>query len=132
MIRSVLAIIAGYVILSVFAISTALALNAVLPGIVQFPPSRLDYALLNLSYITLYAVVAGFAVATIARRLPLRHGVIFGIVLLTLGGAFNFLEARGAALWYPLTVAVMECGGAIFGGYLKARWNAKQPEAILV
>ena len=132
MIRSVLAIIAGYIILSVLAIATALALNTILPGIAKFPPSRLDFALINLTFITLYSVVAGFAVATIARRLPLRHGVIFGIVLLTLGGAFNFFEARGAALWYPLTVAMMECAGAILGGYLKARRIPKQRAATLV
>lgn len=128
--RSVLAIIAGYIILSALAIGTALALNTVLPGVAEFPPPRLDYALLNLSYITLYAVVAGFAVASIVRRSPLRHAVIFGVLLLLLGGAFNFLEARGAKLWYPLTVAVLECGGAIFGGYLKARRAANRRAAV--
>lgn len=124
-VRSILAIIAGYVLLSVLAVATALALNTVLPGIAKFPPPRLDYAALNLIYIGLYAAVAGFAVVTIAGRAPLKHGVIFGIFLLTLGGAFNFFEAKGAALWYPLAVAVVECAGAILGSSLKTQRGLK-------
>jgi len=98
-VRSILAVIAGYVVLSVLAIGTTLALRVFLPEITAQPPP-FNYALLILAYITVFAVIAGYVTAVIARRAEVLHAL--GVVLLLFGILSVDAASGGGKLWFPV------------------------------
>ena len=117
-VRSILAVIAGYVVLSVLAIATTLALRAVLPEITAQPPP-FNYALLILAYVTVFAVIAGYVTAVVARRAEVYHALALAVLLL-LFGVLSVDSASGRGkLWFPVANGVLQFIAAIAGGCLR-------------
>jgi len=126
---------------SVFAITAALVVNAVLSlGTDQvlhvldiYPPwgqpmYDASLNLLALTYRIVFGVPAGYLVARLAPRAPMRHAAILGIIavaLSTLGAVAAITQADLSPAWYPiaLALAAYPCVwlGAIFQRRLAAR-----------
>jgi len=126
---------------SVFAITAALVVNAVLSlGTDQvlhvldiYPPwgqpmYDASLNLLALTYRIVFGVAAGYFVARLAPRAPMRHAAILGIIavaLSTLGAVAAITQADLGPAWYPIALALVAYPcvwlGAIFQRRLAAR-----------
>lgn len=121
-VRSILAVVTGYVVLSVLVVGTTLTLRLVLPEITIQPPP-FNYALLILAYVTVFAVVAGYVTAIVARRAKVFHALALAVLLLLFGVLSVESTSDGGRLWFPIANGALQFIAAVAGGYLSARRN---------
>ena len=119
--RSVFAVVAGY---SVMAISVRV-LFALQPG-GRAAAEDLGFLLLSLWFGTVFAVIAGYMTALIARRLELVHAVALATLLVPMGIISIALGAE--PLWYRITDASLEVLAVVLGGYARA-WQVRKARA---
>lgn len=97
-VRSILAVVAGFVVIGVLSVGTNMALHAagILPPADQ-PISSVPLLLLMTAYVAAYAIFGCWLAAALAPSHPMRHALILGV----LGLAFNLMST--AAVWnlYP-------------------------------
>jgi hypothetical protein len=128
MIRSILAVLAGIVVLTVlsFAIE-AVADPLLLKLFPQALPDQtalsynLPVSLFTLAYTALSIAVGGYVTALLARRLPVRHAVIMGAieVVFTAGAMLSFRDQAPLRNWIlAMAIAVP---AAWSGGRIRAR-----------
>jgi hypothetical protein len=129
--RSVLAVLAGIVVLT----AASFAIEALANPLIMraFPHTLQNEAALNqnvpvklftIAYSTLCVVAGGYAAATIARRFPVRHAVIMGViqVALTLAAMLKFYGH--AYLWVWIAGIALTVPAAAWGGAIRARQSA--------
>ena len=120
--RSILAVIAGFVVVVVLSIGTDLALHAA--GLTPPLGQRMsDNMLLVASiYRTLYAVIGSYLTARLGPRKPMQHAMIggyIGLVLSIIGvvASWNHVATMGPR-WYPISLVVTALPAAWLGGKL--------------
>jgi hypothetical protein len=120
--RSILALLAGFVVVVLLSVTTDLALRAV--GIYPGPEQLMSNPLLLLAtvYRTLYGVLSSYVTARLAPNRPMQHALIGGAIGLGLsitGAVMNW--NKGPAFgphWYPVSLAVLALPQAWLGGKL--------------
>lgn len=135
MIRSVLSILAGFVVMTTCVMGFTLAAMAVLyPG--QPLDARIDpsagWIAVNLAYSLAAAVAGGWVTARIATRSPMGHAVALALIVLAMAvvGRFTGGTATGAQPgWYATAVSAVGIAGVLLGGWLAARHRepAREP-----
>jgi hypothetical protein len=122
MLRSILAVVAGFAVTALLVMISDPIIMLLMPGAIQTMPGgemvpSAPYYIANLIAGTLSAVVGGFVMAVIARQAIMKHlywliGVLvaFGIVSAATGGAL-------VPLWYSVLVIAL----GIIGYYLGVR-----------
>src|SRR6266849_268701 len=86
MLRSILAVIVGFVLAMVLAFGTDALLVLALPG--TFSPDRptpTAFLILILGYVFFYSVVGGYVTAVVAGRAEMKHSLALGVILMALG-----------------------------------------------
>ena len=117
--RSVLAVIAGFVMMSIVVIVlTLIAVNAM--GLKSGQPTP-GYLVFNVAYSFFAAGAGGFVTALIARVKPVEHaGVLAGIMLVM--GVVSYMHYRGTQPgWYQGMMVVVPPLCAIGGALVCAR-----------
>jgi hypothetical protein len=123
--RSILAVLAGFVAVVVLSVGTDELLHAT--GV--FPPSSQPMSnalfLLATAYRCLYAVAGSYVTARLAPRRPMKHALVVGAVglVLSLLGAVTTWD-RGPEFgphWYPLALVATALPCAWTGGRLGTR-----------
>lgn len=128
MIRSVLAVLAGIVVLT----ATSFAVEAVANPLLMrmFPHALPNEAALNQSlpaklfmllYTALCVAAGGYVTAWVARRFPVGHAVAMGVVQLALTVWAMIALAHRAPLWSWIVGMVMIVPAAWCGGMLRLR-----------
>lgn len=129
MLRSILAVVAGYATLFVLATAATVALAFIVPELAAETPEASPpawYIAFNLAYSALFAVVAGYVTATLARREELRHAAALAALILLLGVPYIFIMRGGIQpLWYLVALPLFGAAGAVAGGALKARLDVR-------
>jgi hypothetical protein len=123
--RSILAIVAGFVVVAGLSLIT----DEILHIVKVYPPwgvPMYDPALnaLALSYRIVYTVLGGYLTARLAPRNPMRHVLVGGLIGLALGtmGVVAALSVGGMGPnWYPIAIAVTGFPCVWLGGLLFAR-----------
>jgi len=94
LVRSILAIVTGFLVIAVLAFGTGAALTAagVFPAATE-PIANTGLLLLETAYVAVYAIVGCWLAAFLAPGRPMRHALILGV----LGLAFNL--AMAPATW---------------------------------
>jgi drug/metabolite transporter (DMT)-like permease len=130
--RSIGALLAGFVLVVVLSIGTDSALHAtgVLPPWGQ-PMSDVLF-LLATAYRTLYAVAGSYVTARFAPHRPMKHALAGGLVglVLSIVGAVTMWD-RGPDFgphWYPLALVASAMPCAWAGGRLNAWRRFGRPE----
>ena len=108
--RSILALLAGFIVNVVLSLATDFGLQAagILPALGHGPMSDFQSALAA-AYRTLFGVVSSYIVARLAPYRPLEHaltGAAIGMVLATVGAVATWNKALGPH-WYPLSLIVL-------------------------
>ncbi len=128
MIRSIGALVAGYLTMALLVIVGSLSVAAVLlpGGIARAAPVTTEYLVANLAVSFAAAVAGGWVAGWLAGERPLRHGAILAAIVLTMGLAAAALAPRAAdpaerpPAWYPWAVAAVGSTGTLLGGFLRS------------
>jgi len=122
--RSVLAIVAGFLVVVILS----LGIDEVLHLLKVYPPwgepmyePRLNA--LALSYRIVITVLSGYVTARLAPRNPMKHVVIGGLIGVLLGcaGVLGAMQIPMGPIWYPIAIAVTGAPSVWLGGMLYAR-----------
>ena len=108
--RSILALLAGFVVNVALSLATDFALHAahILPAIGRAPMNDSQSALAA-AYRTLYAVISSYIVARLAPYRPMQHallGAAIGMLVATVGAAATWNKDLGPH-WYSLSLIVL-------------------------
>jgi hypothetical protein len=108
--RSILALLAGFVVNVVLTLGTDFGLQAaaVLPPLGHGPLNEFQSALAA-AYRTLYAVLSSYLVAHLAPRRPMEHalaGAAIGMLFAIAGAVATWSKDLGPH-WYPLLLIVL-------------------------
>ncbi len=122
--KSVGAILAGFITVFVLSIGTDSVLESVgifpPPGTGLFTPWMLMLALV---YRCAYTVAGGYVTATLAPDRPMRHAIILGIIGIiaaTLGAAAGWNLSQH---WYPIALIITGLPCTWLGGKLETKSN---------
>ena len=116
MIRSVLAVLLGYV---VFVLSAS-ALFAV-SGRDPHSQASAAFTVFAIAYGACFGVVAGLVAAWIARRAYFTHAFIVGCII-ALGAAISMIARPGeGAIWTQMAAMVLFAPLTLLGAYLRSR-----------
>ena len=121
--RSVLAIVAGFILIGLLAVGTDGLAHAIRPDI--FGPnsstSNVPYLIIAIFYVGVYATAGCWLAATLAGRRPMFHALILGV----LGLIFNLAAVPGMwALfphWYTVVSLILVMPFAWLGGRIRER-----------
>ena len=132
MIRSILAVVAGLVVLTIVSFAVEAAADPLLMHL--FPGALPDAAalagnfparLFMLAYTTFSIVVGGYVTAWIARRSQLTHAAIMGAIevafTLYVMIAAPFSEARNAPRWGWIAGMILMVPAACLGAAIRAK-----------
>jgi len=125
--RSVVAVIAGFLVVVVLSTATDAALHA----LKVYPPPELGLHdpllnLLALAYRCVFTLAGGWVTARLAPDTPLRHAFILGVLGL-LAGAAGVVATWNLGLgphWYPIALAASGLPLCWLGGWLAVRSRA--------
>ena len=123
MIRSIGAIVAGFLVIVVLSVGTDVVLHAtgIYPPWFQYMPDSLF--VLATAYRAIYSVLGCYVTARLAPDRPMRHALILGaigVVLSTAGAIGTWNQGRELGpKWYSLTLVVMSLPLAWLGGKLR-------------
>ena len=122
--RSVLAIVAGFLVVVILS----LGIDEVLHLLKVYPPwgepmYEPGLNALALSYRIVITVFSGYVTARLAPRKPMKHVVIGGLigVLLGVAGVLGAMQIPMGPIWYPIAIAVTGFPSVWLGGMLYAR-----------
>lgn len=119
MIRSVLAVIAGYAVTAAIVIAcTILAAKFLIPETATEPPR--GYLVANIAYSLLAAVAGGYITARIARRAPVAHAAVLALVIVAIGTATMSGGPQGSASAFGWGIVGLGVVGSLAGGVVRA------------
>jgi hypothetical protein len=125
MMRSLAAIVGGFLAYAFMMGFTVLVLQTVFP--VVFGPGALQprplWAMgIEISYSVVWAVLGGYVAALIARRDPVTHAGFLAAIVLMLGIVNLMSSAQtNQPVWYQITLIVLSALAVVIGGMLRAR-----------
>jgi hypothetical protein len=122
--RSVLAVIAGFLVVVVLSTAT----DAVLHATKIYPPESEGFhdpllILLAVAYRSVFTLLGGWVTARLAPDTPLRHAFILGVLGLIAGtaGVIASWNLNLGPHWYPIVLAASGLPLCWLGGWLAVR-----------
>ena len=120
--RSVLALLAGFVVVVILSLGTDVVLHAlkIFPALGQ--PMSNGLFLLATAYRTAYAIVGSYITARVAPDRPMGHamaGGVIGLILSMIGAAATWNHTELGPHWYPLALVVTALPAAWLGGKVR-------------
>lgn len=120
-VRSILAIVAGYASMAVAVIALTVLVKRKAPqwmGSEGKPNPTYMYA--NLFYSFGAAMIGGFVAAVLAPRAPLAHACALASLVFVLAIVSALQMGTRQPRWYQLALAIVGPLGTIFGGMVQA------------
>lgn len=134
LLRSVFAIVFGFLAVFVFAIAADLVLLALLPSAFDSRHLIKSPALLAvaLGYTTFFQAVGGYLAARLARRRPQLHALILGAIGLAFAIPLGLAQWSHTPWWYHVgiwlfTLPATWAGGVFFARRATATQSAPAP-----
>jgi hypothetical protein len=133
MLRSIFAVVVGYVVMAVGTMACVGLLDLLCADYSEAgaagstPPT---FAIvLNLVLSTLCAGAGGYTASFVARRAPWQHAIALAALVLLFGVAYAVQMHGGPQpLWYLVLLPICGASGVVFGGWLRRRRFAIAPE----
>ncbi|MEQ1877766.1 MAG: hypothetical protein ABL958_14070 [Bdellovibrionia bacterium] len=122
--RSFVAVVGGYLVAFMLVAFTFNALAALTPEVFGMKaPANPPLGWFILTYVLsfLYAAIAGYVTATIARRNEMMHAAALAIFMLILGIAASVSMAAPERILQELMFSVVGMAGVLFGAKIRAR-----------
>lgn len=118
LLRSILAVLTGYVTLAMIVIVATLAAVPLMLGSAYASPTP-AYIAVNLLYSGAAGVVGGYVAAKVAMRAPILHAGLLSALMVGLYALSGFRPEPGQPGWYPAVIAAVSASGALAGGWLR-------------
>jgi peptidoglycan/LPS O-acetylase OafA/YrhL len=116
MIRSILAVIVGYLI---FALAAFAFFQ--ISGLPPHQPAPVSIMLESIAFGMVFALLGGYVAAWLAQRRPLAHGIALATVL-AVGAAISLFSTLGkGAVWSQVAALALMAPCAILGGWLRLK-----------
>jgi len=115
MLRSIAAVVAGYV---VFGVSAALLFQ--LSGQAPHADAPLAFKVASIVWGAVFALVAGWLASRIAVRRPVTHGALVA-ALIALGAIISLVASPPGAIWSQVAALVVMAPCAVIGGVISSR-----------
>ena len=138
MVRSIVAVIAGFVLVFALSVGTDGLLMALFPGqLAEGGPESPSVLLLVVGYCFVYLVAGGYVTAWIAGRADVTHALVLGSIGLVVSLAMTLpvLLRRVPAppqqsipAWYVVACFISAITGPTLGGYLRS--VSKRPRSV--
>lgn len=133
MIRSIIAVVSGFVVIVIFALAADALLMRLVPSSFTDGGATRNSTLLifALVYNFIFSAAGGYLTALIARRVELKHALALGALhfLLSLLSAVQFTET--APVWWHIAALALIIPAVVFGGYLRvAQKRVSQPRTV--
>ena len=116
MVRSVIAVLAGYL---VFGVSAVVLFKA--SGRDPHVPAGLGFMLLSSLYGIFFAAVGGFLAAWLARRYEFEHALAVAGLIAVAGAASLLTRPGQGAMWTELAALLIMAPAAMAGGWARQR-----------
>jgi uncharacterized membrane protein YedE/YeeE len=116
MVRSVIAVILGYVI---FAASALLLFRVT--GRHPHEPAETWFMIVTIIYGLLFATLAGFVAAFLGKKFEMEHALAVASLIAAVGAASLLADVKTSAIWTQLAVILIIAPSAMLGGYLRQR-----------
>jgi hypothetical protein len=127
MLRSVLAVVVGFVVTLVASVGTDGVLMLLLPhSIIEAQPPPAGLLVGIAFYCFVYAILGAYVTAVIARRAEVRHALVLGGVALAIGIVMTLPVFLGKSsepqmpAWYVVLTLAQVLPATALGGYLRA------------
>jgi len=121
MVRSVLAVIAGYL---VFAVSAILLFR--LSGHDPHAPAETGFVIVTILYGMFFATLAGFLAALLGKRFEMEHALAVASLIAALGAASLLASVKSGAIWTQLAAILIIAPCAMLGGHLRQLQRRRQ------
>jgi hypothetical protein len=132
MLRSILAIVVGFLVIGALAFGMDAAMRTAMPNLFG-PGGRVDNVPLLLFtqfYVFVFAAAGCYLAAVIAGRRPMLHALILGV----LGLVFNIVGSMKlwdtAPAWYHIVALLLVMPAAWVGGQLRERQLQSSPSRL--
>ena len=120
--RSILAVIAGYLVLAVAIGLVDFILSLISPD--QYPNGMnpaTKWMIVELAIGLCLLVAGGYVTARIARRAEMRHALALGILAAAMAAVSLLVYKNRQPFWFQLVILTGAIPAALGGGRLKAR-----------
>ena len=127
MVRSVVAVVAGFVLIGALAMGTdRLVMQAVPSAFDDAGRTRhIGILMLMAAYVAVYAIAGCYVTARLAPNRPMRHALILGALGLAMNIAATISLWGTAPAWYHILNLVLVMPYAWIGGRLRERQLAR-------
>lgn len=122
MIRSILAVISGYLAFYLAMLALWLVFGY---GPEQKAPTA-EFLLLSIFFEAIFALGSGYLIALIARRRELLHAGILSAVFVLSGVLYLLLRLNHYPIWVPLAVIFINAPCCLLGGHLRKKIVRRQ------
>ena len=123
MLRSILAVVAGYLFIGVLSSVLGMAAIAAFPD--AFTPQgytdRLSMLLLTIVYVAIVAIAGCWLTARLAPRNPMKHALILGVLGVVTQAAMWSLGPKQAPTWFYLVSILLVMPYAWIGGRIREK-----------
>jgi hypothetical protein len=126
--RSILAVVAGYVLMAVLVMAASTIVGVAFPGAFATADGKpilpdLGWYALTLAYSFAAALAGGHACARLARHAELAHAGALALLLLALGLSLLFAGsgAEGVPVWWTGGEVAVGIAGVLLGGFIRAQ-----------
>ncbi|HET9425627.1 MAG TPA: hypothetical protein VFO55_09665 [Gemmatimonadaceae bacterium] len=121
--RSVWAILAGFILIGVLGFGTDAIMKAMSPWAFNESggTSNIWILIVQMLYSAVYGVVGCYVAARLAPSHPMRHALILGLIGLLAGGYANFLLWGHVPAWFPIINVLLIMPLAWLGGRLREK-----------
>ncbi|MFN2400708.1 MAG: hypothetical protein ABR543_19045 [Gemmatimonadaceae bacterium] len=124
MIRSIAAIIAGYLVMAISIVGLFAAWFGPQAGV----PAR-GFLIYSLVYGFFVAITGGYVTALVAGRAELKHAVGLAVLAAIAALISAVMYAGREPLWYQFANLVVVTDGALLGGFVRHRQRQRLPQS---
>jgi hypothetical protein len=123
MIRSIGAVVLGFVLIGVLSVSGDMVLRAVMPGAfdAEGAVGSTPVLLLVQAYVAVFAIFGCYAAARLAPNRPMAHALVLGVLGLVFNIAGSIARWDHAPAWYHVLAIALVMPYAWLGGRLRER-----------
>ena len=130
MLRSIFAVLTGYLTMVVIVALATFLLQAAFPAwFLAGTPPPTPYLALNIAFSFFAAFIGGWTAARIATRRQFAHAISLAAATFLLAVVSTLYASQGQPRWYQILLAVLMPLTVLAGGWIRARAVEAREEA---
>jgi hypothetical protein len=123
MLKSIIAVVAGFLMIAILSLATGEAVRALVPGAFDAGGGvdSIPLLLFSLAYVGVFAIAGCYVAARLAPSRPMLHALVLGALGLLFNIAASLAMWHTAPAWYHVVALALVMPYAWAGGRLRER-----------